>query len=49
MNKAFVKETDAPDDEDELAAPALPTGSKNYMTPAGYAQLDAEFNQLMKD
>src|SRR5512139_2805345 len=49
MNKAFVKETDAPDDgEDDLAAPALPTGSKNYMTPAGYAQLDAEFNQLWK-
>ncbi len=49
MNKAFVKETDAPDaDEDDLAAPALPAGSKNYMTPAGYARLDAEFNQLWK-
>ena len=49
MNKAFVKETDAPDaDEDDVAAPALPVGSKNYMTPAGYAQLDAEFNQLWK-
>ena len=50
MNKAFVKETDADDaDEDVVAAPALPVGSKNYMTPAGYAQLDAEFNQLWKD
>ncbi|MBU1396478.1 MAG: transcription elongation factor GreB [Gammaproteobacteria bacterium] len=49
MNKAFVKETDATDaDEDDVAAPALPVGSKNYMTPAGYAQLDAEFNQLWK-
>jgi transcription elongation factor GreB len=49
MNKAFVKETDVPDaDEDDIAAPALPAGSKNYMTPAGYAQLDAEFNQLWK-
>src|SRR4030065_316090 len=49
MNKAFVKETDAADaDEDDVAAPALPVGSKNYMTPAGYAQLDAEFNQLWK-
>ncbi|MFO7542307.1 MAG: transcription elongation factor GreB [Thiobacillus sp.] len=49
MNKAFVKEADEPDeDEDDLAAPALPAGSKNYMTPAGYAQLDAEFNQLWK-
>jgi len=49
MNKAFVKETDAPDaDEDDIAAPALPVGAKNYMTPAGYAQLEAEFNQLWK-
>ena len=48
MNKAFVKETDAADaDEDDVAAPALPAGSKNYMTPAGYAQLDAEFNQTL--
>ncbi len=49
MNKAFVKESDAADaDEDDIASPALPAGSKNYMTPAGYAQLDAEFNQLWK-
>ena len=49
MNKAFVKESDAADDdEDDLAAPVLPVGTKNYMTPAGYAQLDAEFNQLWK-
>jgi len=49
MNKAFVKETDAPDaDEEDVAAPALPVGAKNYMTPAGYAQLEAEFNQLWK-
>lgn len=49
MNKAFVKESDADDDdEDNVGAPALPAGSKNYMTPAGYAQLDAEFNQLWK-
>jgi len=49
MNKAFVKESDAADDDDEdLAAPALPAGSKNYMTPAGYARLDAEFNQLWR-
>ena len=47
MNKAFVKESDVPEtDEDDVAAPALPTGAKNYMTPAGYARLNAEFNQL---
>ena len=49
MNKAFVKETDATDEDDaDMAAPPLPPGSKNYMTPAGYARLDAEFNQLWK-
>ncbi|MEQ1661274.1 MAG: transcription elongation factor GreB [Thiobacillus sp.] len=49
MNKAFVKESDAADDdEDEIAVPPLPAGTKNYMTPRGYAQLDAEFNQLWK-
>lgn len=49
MNKAFVKESDAADDEeDDVGVPALPAGSKNYMTPAGYARLDAEFNQLWK-
>ncbi|MFN3545279.1 MAG: transcription elongation factor GreB [Thiobacillus sp.] len=47
MNKAFVKESDAPEaDEDDVAAPALPVGAKNYMTPAGYARLNAEFNEL---
>lgn len=49
MNKAFVKESDAPDDdENDVGLPALPAGSKNYMTPAGYARLDAEFNHLWK-
>jgi transcription elongation factor GreB len=48
MNKAFVKESDADGDEDEFVAPALPAGTKNYITPAGYARLDAEFNQLWK-
>jgi transcription elongation factor GreB len=46
MNKAFVKESDTDDDADDLAAPALPAGSKNYLTPAGYARLNAEFHQL---
>lgn len=49
MNKAFVKESDAPDDDENgVGLPALPAGSKNYMTPAGYARLDAEFNHLWK-
>lgn len=49
MNKAFVREDDTADDGDEERyPPALSPGGKNYMTPAGYARLDAEFNQLWK-
>ncbi len=48
MNKAFVKESDGDDDEDDGAAtPALPAGTRNYMTPAGYARLRAELMQLL--
>ncbi len=46
MSKAFTKETDADDDED-LVLPALPAGSKNYITPAGYARLKAELLDLI--
>lgn len=49
MSKAFTKETDdAPDDDAEFpSAPPLPAGSKNYMTPAGYARLRTELLDLM--
>jgi transcription elongation factor GreB len=46
MSKAFTKESDDTDD-DELQLPALPAGGKNYITPAGYAALRAEFADLM--
>jgi transcription elongation factor GreB len=48
MSKAFVKEEgDAPDDE--LAhEPKLPSSGKNYMTPAGYARLEAELRKLVE-
>ncbi|MSQ57910.1 MAG: transcription elongation factor GreB [Limnohabitans sp.] len=46
MNKAFVRESDG-DDEDEGALPSLPIGSKNYITPQGYAALRAELFELM--
>jgi transcription elongation factor GreB len=52
MNKAFTKESDgAPDDDgdDELALPALPQGTKNYVTPQGYARLRAELMGLLDD
>jgi transcription elongation factor GreB len=40
MNKAFTRETDgADDDDDDIALPALPLGTKNYVTPGGYARL----------
>jgi transcription elongation factor GreB len=49
MNKAFTRENDAADDADDdlEAAPALPTGSRNYMTPGGFARLKAELDHLV--
>jgi len=47
MNKAFVKESDRDDDDDLPEAQALPVGTRNYMTPAGYARLRDELAQLM--
>ncbi|MDO8786829.1 MAG: transcription elongation factor GreB [Sulfuritalea sp.] len=47
MNKAFVKESDD-DEEDEVPESALPTGTKNYMTVRGHAQIRAEFEHLVK-
>jgi transcription elongation factor GreB len=49
MNKAFVRE-DAPevDDDEACGLPALPAGSKNYMTPAGHARMQAELSQLVR-
>ena len=49
MNKAFVKEADGDeDDEDAAGAPPLPAGSKNYLTPAGYQRLRAELVELIE-
>jgi len=48
MNKAFTKESDAADDDDDgPSLPPLPAGSKNYITPAGYARLRAELLSLI--
>jgi transcription elongation factor GreB len=51
LNKAFTKETDndADDDGADGAAPPLPAGSKNYITPSGYARLRDELLQLMDE
>jgi transcription elongation factor GreB len=49
MSKAFTREPDAgdADDDDEIAPPALPAGTKNYLTPDGYARLRAELLELL--
>ena len=46
MSKAFTKEQDH-DLDDEIEADAtLPAGTKNYITPRGYARLQAELKEL---
>ncbi len=47
MSKAFTRENDSADDDEEALLPALPAGSKNYMTPAGYRRLKREYMQLL--
>ncbi len=53
MNKAFTKETDNDADDDvDLSGQALPngiSGSKKYITPAGYARLRGELFELIDD
>ena len=46
MSKAFTRETDQDDDED-IGLPALPSGTRNYMTPAGYTRLRDELLDLI--
>jgi transcription elongation factor GreB len=47
MSKAFVREDADPDDDIENAEPKAPAG-KNYMTPAGFARLQAEKKHLLE-
>ena len=53
MNKAFTRETDADDAADDGAEgpslPALPAGTKNYLTPEGYAALRGELLALLDE
>jgi transcription elongation factor GreB len=46
MSKAFTKESDTEDEEPD-EAPALPAGTKNYITPAGYRTLKDEALDLL--
>ena len=47
MSKAFVKESEL-DEELPPAAEAEAPPAKNYITPAGYARLEAELRQLVE-
>lgn len=48
MNKAFVRESDSDDDEEQLPSLSLPAGTRNYITPAGQARLKSELEHLVK-
>jgi len=49
MSKAFTKESSADEDEDGAPAQPPPPGTKNYITPQGYACLRAELLGLIDD
>ena len=51
MSKAFTRESDPSDSDDgeDPSLPPLPAGTRNYMTPQGYAALRAELFALMDD
>ncbi|WP_439519945.1 transcription elongation factor GreB [Hydrogenophaga sp.] len=48
MSKAFTRESDAGDDEDELPEAPAP-GGKNYLTRVGYDRLRAELFTLIDE
>ena len=51
MNKAFVKESDDADDDEDLQGADAPelggAGARNYITPAGHARLKTELLHLL--
>lgn len=51
MSKAFTKEQDDAGDDDGLegAEAAIPKGTKNYITPAGFARLKGELHHLLHE
>ena len=48
MSKAFVKEEDSDGGDEDRQSPPLPPSGKNYITPAGYARLEAELRKLVE-
>jgi len=47
MSKAFVKEGDDAEEDEEFEAPTLPAGTKNYMTLEGFRGMKAELLKLL--
>jgi transcription elongation factor GreB len=48
MSKAFLKDDDATEELEVEPQQAAPAGTKNYISPAGYARLDAERRHLVE-
>jgi len=50
MSKAFTRESDDADADDDGPVPVapLPAGARNYMTPGGFARLNAELERLVR-
>jgi transcription elongation factor GreB len=52
MSKAFTKENDGAEDPEgdaEDSGPALPAGTRNYITPTGAERLRSELRRLLHD
>ncbi|WP_319239754.1 transcription elongation factor GreB [uncultured Propionivibrio sp.] len=48
MNKAFVRESEDEEDEELDASLKLPQGTRNYITPGGYARIKEELDHLLR-
>jgi transcription elongation factor GreB len=48
MSKAFTRDSNETDDDEPPVAAALPSGTRNYMTPGGFERLSAELDRLVK-
>ena len=49
MNKAFTREAEPAEEDDDPQAAHLPAGVKNYITHQGYARLRAELLSLLDE
>ena len=48
MNKAFTRENDGDDEEEFDTSVKLPQGTRNYITPGGYARIKEELDHLLR-